>query len=1851
MSTATVTLRITGDSRGLQVEIAQARRLFGSFEASARSAGAGTTQAFSAAKRGIASISSQLRTLQNLATVWATLSGVRVLARDFIATADAVTGLRSRLRLVTDSVVEYESAWTAVEDIAARSRGSLESTSALFTRLSQASDSLGLSQQRVANITEAVSAAVTLSGGSAQSAAAGVQQLAQAFSSGTLSGDEFRSVLENSPRLVTALTDALGVNVGQLRKLAEQQLLTSDLVAEAIESQLGVMRRELTSMPETVGQAIQQVNNAWMLYVGAVNQANAATDGLGRALHGVSGVLRDAADEAEHGGGMLSGLGDVVTIVAKSLVVAKNVLEQLVAVVASVVDYLVAAGEVLIGLATNIGYAIEASALAMQGNLTGAKQAFDLAGTALADAWDSASGRITRANGGLSISFDQNFSDISASFARLNGEATTEAEAAERVIERVRGALGVLASSNDPAAQNLVNTIRNATGGFIDWGNAAEGAEKQIEALRARVQALLAGGDPISALSSGIAGIEGKFANFGKTAAQVARAQLDAAKSSEAWNKLLPEQRASLEAAAESAIAHAAAMERTVDPTKKLRAAGDAAIALARALSEQRAELSPTDAAIEAYVQRVTDAHIQAVEWTQAGVDAASVQAYLRGEIELATRAMEASTQATADNADAMSRLTALRAGLSGDVAELRQQLAGASQAQIAFNRTQREAAALLASAGGEMNTDALEEYTQSMLEATEKLGLQTLMDGDAGVLSIVSAIDQMRTGIEALVDPMNEAFDPKRAEQFSKVIDGLNAQLAVKTLGSYKALLGAVQTFTKEGSSSFKAIEQGMAALSIVQDIIALKAAVTAVLTQGEGEPYSAWARMAAMAAAVAPFLASIGQTLASFGGGGFTDTAARRQEAQGTGSVLGDSEADSESIANGVEITADATSELVGINRGMLSALLALQDGISGAVTMLARGAGNADFSGLGLAGDTDFNGLFDFGHLPTEIADPFGWLSGDSDVTDQGILIVGGLITDMVNSIMVGAYQEVQTSSWAFGSTSTSEGVVDVSEEFGTQFQLVIGSIVDTVREGALAIGLLPEEVEAALAAYRVEEIRISLMDLSAEEQEAEMVAVLGELFDGLAGTVVPFIAQFQEIGEGLGETLVRVATSVQVVQEATRYLGLAINETDPERFAQISVELIDLAGGIEEFIGGMQAFANAFAPESERFLSASSALVDAFAQVGLSVPATRDAMWALMQSLDATTEAGREQIATLLRLADVSDQYYSILEDQLTEARDLLASMGLLTDGMSNFRRELIEIRQSGAEAEEAANLIAIAQGRQGASAVQLARISQWTAAQMATAFRRLQQETQDLIAQLYGGLPGTLDGINARISELEGTLGSGIGAVAEAGENLFESWRASIQSLNEYLDSMLLGPLSALSPEEQMAVAQQQLIAAQQAAMAGDIDALNSLPQLAEQYLQIAQANLGSGEDYNTQFDWVRELLAAVREMENPFSPATQQTVELVPSAELAALYAERDALMAQQDLEQRAVLAQQLAQNLADWALLLQAPVLEFIQLQGVSLAQLATDLGVNFDNLNAGSVQALGGLAATLGISLTELTGALGLSLTDLSGGLAELTAQVGIDLANLTAESTQTLALLGTTLGADLSELATSLGIELGALTDAQSLINDAFQAELATLPSEQADALAPLLQAVEDAATEADANAAIAALEAAVNGLAPDIRNQLAPYLAGVFPADALEDLDYLADLRAIAAEQLDVLGLIRDNVRAANVGAGVPSYAVGTGYVPATGLALLHQGESVWPAPITDFFRREGFPAGNDPRVVAELRELRAEVVALRRENAAGHANTAGAVKTGDDRARVQRDDLARQGGDARRSRNG
>ncbi|HSH26400.1 MAG TPA: hypothetical protein VK972_01300, partial [Wenzhouxiangella sp.] len=700
------------------------------------------------------------------------------------------------------------------------------------------------------------------------------------------------------------------------------------------------------------------------------------------------------------------------------------------------------------------------------------------------------------------------------------------------------------------------------------------------------------------------------------------------------------------------------------------------------------------------------------------------------------------------------------------------------------------------------------------------------------------------------------------------------------------------------------------------------------------------------------------------------------------------------------------DATSKLVGINRGMLHSLQQLQQGLSGAAGMVARGAGELDVSGInvGMSGlESAFKNFDPLGYaIDSLIGGLFGF--GKTKIKDQGIALIGGLITDMTEGAVAQAFADLKRKS-LFGSKSKTV-FEDLDDAFNDQLNLIFGSMIDTVEQAGQALGIPLDELQARIARFEVEAQEISLKDLSAEEAQAELEAVFSAIFDDLANSVIPFIGQFQKIGEGMAETLVRVATSVQVTEEAIKRLGLNISDNlGPERMAQVSVGLIEAAGGIESFITDMENFMSKFAPESHLFEVAQSDITRALEQMGIELPNARDGFWELIQAIDGTTEAGQRQIATLLGLADAADTYYSAIEEIESERRGLLDRLLELQGREGALRqRELEQLDESNRllqeriwaleKEAELADLVAdvnqqllqemspahaslarlmgaysdlMAQARElGASEETLMNIRRLHSAQLNAMAATLRAGITDSIDSLFGS-----DGMASSMSSTASSISSSMGDIQA-------SMIDAIKGVQDWLDSSLLGDNSPLLPQEQLDAAGSQFWDAIDAARAGNAEAAGNLPQLADQFLSQAGGFWGtSTAEYGDIWQMVRDAMQGVADMDvaqDAGPPTYGQTANIEQATQATAQSAYEQMIQAQHLVGQIDALARITGESPADIAEELGVPMGSLIELIGEEPAKTAEALEQQFNDLVTGFGDTLNPLMDVEQAQLEEL-------------------------------------------------------------------------------------------------------------------------------------------------------------------------------------------------------------------------------------------------------------------------------------
>ena len=297
------------------------------------------------------------------------------------------------------------------------------------------------------------------------------------------------------------------------------------------------------------------------------------------------------------------------------------------------------------------------------------------------------------------------------------------------------------------------------------------------------------------------------------------------------------------------------------------------------------------------------------------------------------------------------------------------------------------------------------------------------------------------------------------------------------------------------------------------------------------------------------------------------------------------------------------------------------------------------------------------------------------------------------------------------------------------------------------------------------------------------------------------------------------------------------------------------------------------------------------------------------------------AGESLGETFNRLSEAFDEYGAIIA-QLEEEIQLTP--------LNDFQRSLVSIRRQLDRNIDTLNRSARATGLQAAREEDLARAHEAAAVAAARAIARLEESSRRLVEQIFGT---DLDGINQQIAEMQASLSGGTTALS--------GFVSEMQRLIDFADSLLIGNLSPLGSRDRL---QEGLAQLQAASAAGDAARVQ---QLAQQVLGIGRERFASGAQFGDLFEQVQAIIRGT-------TPVDQiQSVSIVSSPALEALFAERDRLEAEAREQERRALSLDLAQNLADIAGATGDSFAEVAERLGFPLEQLADVLGLEGEALD----------------------------------------------------------------------------------------------------------------------------------------------------------------------------------------------------------------------------------------------------------------------------------------------------------
>lgn len=549
----------------------------------------------------------------------------------------------------------------------------------------------------------------------------------------------------------------------------------------------------------------------------------------------------------------------------------------------------------------------------------------------------------------------------------------------------------------------------------------------------------------------------------------------------------------------------------------------------------------------------------------------------------------------------------------------------------------------------------------------------------------------------KAISDSLTTAFG-KSGKAAGGVIEAMIAYQNTdnKNISAKNKLYGdaaeSAKGFFSEGSKGYqimdtvsKAFHAAELARTLAGMAPKIASGVASLFAQG------GWAGFAGAAAFLA-LMASLG--FAGGGGGSAPMSSEMRQKKNGTGSVLGDSDAKSESIANSLELIArDSGLGLVHFN-SMDKSLKSLVAGIGGLSSLLVRGTNLT--SKLPQDTISSVNKLFKDGHAPWSIganmmSKVFGSIfGGKTSVEDVGIKMNAASLAQLSQSgANVNQYVDTKKTGGWFSSDKYKTTTTSLGSEINDQFGMIITSLADTVKSAAATLGFGGKEFEDKLSTFVVDLGEISTKGLTGDKIQEALETAFSKLGDDMAKFAIVGLEKFQKVGEGYLETVARLANDLIQVQDVFAVLGKTMNLTGLAA-VEASQGLIAMFGSVDKLTEAAAYYVDNFKTDAEKLVPIQKSLNAELTRLKLSTNLTTDQYKALVEQQDLTTVAGQEMFAALMNIAPAMKAVGDAALDAAEKAKEAAAKLleALMNTANSDFDVLSKSVEKSKAAAQAA-----------------------------------------------------------------------------------------------------------------------------------------------------------------------------------------------------------------------------------------------------------------------------------------------------------------------------------------------------------------------------------------------------------------------------------------------------------------------------------------------------------------------------------------------------------------------------------
>lgn len=549
-------------------------------------------------------------------------------------------------------------------------------------------------------------------------------------------------------------------------------------------------------------------------------------------------------------------------------------------------------------------------------------------------------------------------------------------------------------------------------------------------------------------------------------------------------------------------------------------------------------------------------------------------------------------------------------------------------------------------------------EKSKSILDGIKTSGASAFDGLLGGISSVTSAFTSLGESLDAITKKQEENLtaytktlsEPaitneqilKSTENFYSIKDALDEKSRMTELTGIRQVTGASSKMFAEQSAGRKVMHTLEMTFGAIEMALSLKKmavnAYEAVTSQAAGgDPYSAWARAAAMMTFMAGILAAAGASMSGGGGASSSGKFVDMSPTKSTGTVLGDADANSKSIGNIVGVLNDIHAKEYPELKGINDAMKEFGRSIESFVTGIAKATNSF----------TDMS----FGAMQLE--------TGTTESAFSKIPIIGGLLGSKKTVEMIGQGMIIEAfnplvDGMELGLQSFTTYKITKENLFGTKtkIQEFYGDIPKALTDELtnLFSFMGKTAMNALVSMDLIKYLGVSFPNFAIGRQKWDWNGssnkqdyfnnMINATADRVAAVSQHIIGVFQKLGEGLYETLNRLSIQQGVVINKYRKMGVEfdglVSKTENGAtigslgMAALSDSLInmynstsDAKDGLKNFIAAMDELYELSTTKGQRTQSSIRTIEDYFTEQGFDSSKMFDATY-LREMITTTTK---------------------------------------------------------------------------------------------------------------------------------------------------------------------------------------------------------------------------------------------------------------------------------------------------------------------------------------------------------------------------------------------------------------------------------------------------------------------------------------------------------------------------------------------------------------------------------------------------------------------------------------------------